>query len=666
MKRFIWIVLLLALLGGGGFFAWKWFFQKQETIDAYKLIPENSVFIVETDEPVEAWKTFSKSALWQHEKKFKPLGDIGKMADMLSNTIDDNDLIFSAFGHRTVLISAHVISATDFDFLYVCDMKEGAKFSSVKDGILSLLQNNGYTHTTETIENAEVHKFFDPKDKSTLHMAFVANQLVLSYNYGIIKASLGAEKNGAFAKNEKFKTIAEQTAAGGLCKIYLNYAQLPSFLDVYMDDVSGLKSLFGSMHFTGAKAEMDDNITKFTGFTNINDSMGSHLRALKRSGNSKTGAQEVLSEKTAFMMSMGFRSFGKFYENLKDVMREDPKSMAEFEKNKRVVERLLRISVEDDIMGWIDDEVTVAQYQQERVIGSKVNTVVAMKAESQEKAMDKLGKLEKRLKLVGKFKSEKYKDHEIHYMEIRGLFKLFFGKLFDKIQKPYYTYINDYVVFCDDPSTLLSTIDDFEAGKTLAKNEHFSAFYSGFKKENSLFTYLNMRKYFLNLKGVLDAPSYQSSYTNREYIISFPQMGFQLTQTDELFDTRLLVEFNAPNEFDMEITEGKPMTMEDFEELDSMSEADVFILEHINGSVKKEMYDNGKVKIIASMDNGVLDGRYLEYWENGELKVKGRYSQGKKSGKWYFYNEAGELDHKERHSRKGDEVEMPPPEEEVN
>jgi len=659
MKRGILILIVLALLAGGGYFAWKWFFQKQETLDAYKLIPQNAVFIVETDEPVDAWKTFSKSPMWQHEKKFKPLGDIGKMADMLSRTIDDNDLIFSTFGHRTVLISAHVVSPTEYDFLYVCDMKEGAKFGSVKDGLIGLLKNNGYTYTTETREEIEIHKFHDPKDKSTLHMAFVANQLVISYNAGIMKASLDAIKTGEFANNENFKAIAQQTASGGLCKFYLNHAYAADFLNVYMSDVSGLKGMFGSMRFTGAKADINDNLIKFTGFTNINDSMGSHLRALMRSGSANTGAQKVLSNKTAFMLSMGFQSFGKFYENLKDVMKEDAKSWAEFEKNKRTVEKILRISVEDDIFGWIDDEVTFAQYEQDRIIGAKINNVVAMKALSEDRAKDKLGKLERRLKLIGKFKSETYKEHEIHYMEIRGLFKLFFGKLFDKIEKPYYTYLNGYVVFCDDPGTLLRTIDDFDAGNTLAKDEKFKDFYKGFKNENSVYIYLNMKKYFLDLKGVLDAPSYQTSYTNREFIISFPQIGFQLAKSDEMFDTRLLVEFDAPDEYDMEVSEGKAMSQEDLEALDSMSDADAFILEYINGSVKREMYDNGKVKFIAEMKGLVLSGRYLEYWETGELKIKGKYRNGNKVGKWMYYNETGELDHKENFGRKGKETLLP-------
>jgi hypothetical protein len=128
-------------------------------------------------------------------------------------------------------------------------------------------------------------------------------------------------------------------------------------------------------------------------------------------------------------------------------------------------------------------------------------------------------------------------------------------------------------------------------------------------------------------------------------------MGFQFIQEDNRFDTRMRIRFKEPNEYDLEITEGKAIELEELEELDSMSDADAFILEHITGSVKKEMYDNGTVKFIAEMDNEVLDGRYLEYWENGTLKIKGKYRNGEKSGKWYYYKEDGELERKEKFKR---------------
>ncbi len=653
VKKSILIVAGVALLGGIGYFSYNMWFKKVENIAALSLVPDDAVFIVETDEPVQAWKTFSSSDMWNHVKRFKPLGDVGKMADALSKTIADNETIFSAFGSRSVLISAHVVSETDYDFMYVCDMQKTARFSMVQSGIVSLMKGNDYKHSEENIAESTLHTFYNPADRSTLFMSFVANQLVISYNKSIIQKCLAQRSKPVIAKDPMFLKVAEKTGAGGLCRIYLNHKMVPRYLDVYMDDLAGMQGLFGSMHYTGVAAEMDNNLIQFQGMTNLNDSMSSHLRAIALSGKSTTGAQNVLSDRAAFMMGFGFDNFKTFYANLTDVMKQNEAEWNDFQKNKGMVERLLGFSMEEDLLGWIGDEVTVAQYKQERVIGGKVHTVIAMKADGINKAKEKLGEIEKRIRRRTplKFETAEYKKHEIHYLEIKGLFKLLFGKLFGKVEKPYYTYIDDYVVFCDDINTLLTTIDDFENGKTLSKNEQFNNFASNYHKQNSLFVYLNMPAYFLNLKGILGWDSWMSSYNNREFIVCFNQMGFQFTEENGMLDTRLLVEFKKPTSETMEIAEAKPLSREELEELDSLSDADIFILENLTKSVKKELYDNGKVKFLAEMKDEQLHGSYQEFWENGNIKVRGKYKDGRKTGVWKFYNEDGEFDRKKRFKR---------------
>lgn len=663
MKRFILILIVVAIAAGGGYIFWKYKYGKQEQVEALKLIPSDAIFIVQTAEPVEGWKVFSKSSMWQHIKKYSPLGDIGKMADGITKTIEDNDLILSAVGHRNLLISAHMTTKNDYDFLYVCDLENSSKFNSVKDGIIQLIKLGGFRYSQSETAGQAVHHFYDPKDNSTLNLGFVANQLVCSYDHNIFRRSLEQADSGFFNNSVNFQSIVGELNTDGLCQIYLNHRYVPDYLGVYMDDISDMRSLFGSMEYTGASGSLEDEMVRFGGTTLIHDSMSSYLRALHRSGNSKTSAANVFSERTAFMLNLCFQSFPKFYENLKDVMKEDSEAWASFNKSKKTVETLLRFKLEEDLMSWIDDEVSVAQYQQDRVIGGEVHSLIAVKALSEEKALDKLGKLEKRLKLLGKFKSQEYKGHAVHYTEIRGLFKLLFGKLFDKVEKPYYCFLNDHMIFCDDAATLLHTIDDYDNGKTLGKNEEYREFADGFKKENSLFTFVNMKRYFLNLKGVLDAESYQTTYENRQFAICFQQMGFQFASTESGFDTRLQVQFQLPDDSDLLVTEGKPASIEEIEAQDSMSDADAWILEYVNGSARKEVYSNGSIKLLAELKDNVLHGRYLEYYENGGLKVKGKYRNGERSGKWIFYKDNGEIERKTRY-REGKDESEPKPEEE--
>lgn len=648
MKRIGTMLLVLILAISGGYFAYKYWLTPTENIDALALIPADAVFVVETSEPVEAWNTFAKSSMWQHIKEFKPLGDVGKMADNLSDIIDRNKLIFNAFGNRKVLISSHITKPDDYDFLFICDMQKTAKFDEVKTGIIELLKSSGWKHSEENETGVVLNKFSDGKE--LFYLSFVSNQLVCSFNEKIIRKSLQQRTNAALAKDNKFVEVTRNTAEGNLCRIYLNHGMATRFLSVYMNDAAGMESLFSSMHFTGLSADLRGDLLKFQGMTSLNDSMSSYLRALALSGKSAFNAQQVFSDKTAFTIGFGFDGFPKFYDNLKTVLKTDKKEWEDFEKNRRLMEKFLGFKLEEDLLGWIGDEVSLAQYQQERVIGGKVHSVVAIKAVSVEKAREKLAEIEKRIRRRTPIKFEKaeYHSHEIHYMEIKGLFKLLFGKLFGKIEKPYYTYLGDYVVFCDDVQTLLKTVDDYEDKKTLANRSDFKSFIGNYSNESSLTVYLNMPLYFLDLKGFLNTESLVATSTHREYIVCFNQFGFQFTSDNGGLETRLISEFTKPTPETMNIAEKAPLSIEELEEQDSMSEADIFILEFVSGSVKREFYESGKVKWLAAIKNGQLHGRYLEYYEDGEIKVKGKYKNGEKTGIWRFYDEEAELVRKQK------------------
>jgi len=664
MRKKILIAFLLLLLCGGGFLLWKVYFTKGVQADAFAMVPSDAVFIVETDEPIESWRSFSSSNMWNHLKGFGPLGDIGKLADGLDDIISQNATLFSVFGQRNLLISAHLTSPKTYDFLYVADLKDGSKIGPLKDGIISLLKQGGFDYSSMDVEGEKVHRFANSSDKSILNLAFVANRIVLSFSESIITASLKEYHNPTLSKDQHFSQVLNNSPSGGLCRFFLNYAALPEYLGVYMEQGSIPYDLLKSMTFTGASAELNERRVMLDGMTGINDSMSSYLRALAQSGNSKTGAASVFSDQTAFMLSMGFTDFRNFYGNLKGVMNQDPKAEADFNKNSKLLERLLNISIQDHVVSWIGDEVSIAQYRQDRVIGGKINNIIAIRPANMELAKRNLEHIEKmiRRRTPLKFKNYIYKEHEIHYMEIKGLFKLLFGKLFGKMEKPFYTIMGDYVVFSDDARMLLQTIEDHSAGKTLSNNEAYQTFLSDFSGKSSVFAYVNLPRYFVDLKGLLHPSKWQSINANKPYVLCFPQLGFQFSAEDGNLNTIFSAEFHKPEDADLIIPELQAASADSLAERDSLSDVDQFLIENINGDVHREFYESGQVKFLAEMKDERFNGRYLEYWENGQVKVKGKYRDGEKVGKWRFFNEQGELERRERFGKKEEAPEDQEPE----
>ena len=122
---------------------------------------------------------------------------------------------------------------------------------------------------------------------------------------------------------------------------------------------------------------------------------------------------------------------------------------------------------------------------------------------------------------------------------MKGLFKVFFKKLFDKIEKPHYIYLDDYVVFSNDVPSLQYLIDAFEDKKLLRKNEKYHAFFNKFDKSANIYACINTANFWeYSIKDL--KPSARDSIAKNQAILSqFPYIGMQLYPADKVYKTTI-------------------------------------------------------------------------------------------------------------------------------
>jgi len=642
-KVLIGLVIVLALVGA--YFAWIKF-SPDKFSDGYYLVPSDAVMVIETQDPVKSWQTFSSSNLWQGVKTFPPFAEITKNADLMDDIIKQNQQVFSFLGQRHLLISIHMTKARDYDFVYYADMKEASKSSMLKASLTSIITQFDYKHTVRTFNNTEIDEYFDPKTREVLSICFVHNYLVCSYNKLLIDKVISASQmpESQMGKDGRFSEVNQLTSANGLCRVLINYKTFHQYLGVYMDDVTDVKDLFSSFFYTGLDCTMDNDLILADGYTVINDSLSSYLQALAISGKSSTDAEKIFSEKTSFFLSMGFTDFNTFYDNLEKVLQKDAASYAAQQKGLKKIEKLLNIDVRKNLFSWMGSEVAIAQYETDVLIGNKVRSIIAIKADDISAAKENLAIIEKqvRKRTPIKFNDVTYNGYDIKYIEVKGLFKSFLGNLFSKIDKPYYTILDNYVVMSDDPKTLLLTIDDFIAQKTLANKEEYRDFRSKFSEKTNVMAYISPNYHFANFKGLLNPESWVSSQKNQQYIRCFNHVGLSLSGDGDRMRT-VMGTFYKPWVQPEEIVDTTD------NETDTLSNLDLFYIRNFSNNMNTTYYENGKAKVSAELDGTIMDGVYLEYYETGIIKIKGKYKKGIKNGTWRYYKPDGNFDYKEKY-----------------
>lgn len=643
MKKFlIAFVLILAIVGA--YLIWLKL-SPNKFVDGYYLVPEDAVMVVETKDPVANWQKFSSSEMWMGLKTFPSFAEITANADMMDDLIKSNQQAFSMLGQRHLLISIHMTKARDYDFVYYADMAEASKSDIIKASITSIVRKFGYTHTVRNYMGVEINEFLDPKSRDVLSIAFVSNYLVCSFNKSLIDNVIASSADPVrqLGMNPRFTEVNQLTSDEGMCRIFINYSTFHKYLGVYMDDVADVKSLFASMFYSGFDCSLDENLLMADGYSVVNDSLSSYMQALSVSGKSTTDAESVLSERASFFVSLGFNDFNTFYDNLEDFMKQDEKAYKEQQAAIRKLEKLLSINLRKNLFDWMGSEVAIAQYETDKLIGNKVRSIMAIKARDIASAKENLAIIEKqvRKRTPIRFTNVVYKGYEIKYLEVKGLFKSIFGKMFSKIEKPYYTVLGDYVVMSDDPKTLLLTIDDFIAQRTLSNNSTYREFRSRFADKTSVMAYFSPDRHFNNFKGLLHPSKWKSSQGNQQYIRCFQHIGLSLSGDGD----------RMRSVFGTQYVKWKPAEkVVDTSELDNdtLADLDLFIIRNFLDNMNTSYYESGSPRLSVEMDGQVMDGAYIEYYENGVVKAKGRYNKGIKDGTWKYYKPDGQLDYKEK------------------
>ncbi len=657
-KKRIFFGLLALLVLYLCYLAYIFILSPKTNLQSIYLIPKDAVFVVESEQPVESWKKISESEAWQHLQKNDYFAELTENIQKVDTVFQNNNNLFEFFDGRSLFISIHMISPKDYGIFYVLDLKRIAKLQLLKSYLNTLL-NEDYVLSKRSYHGHEILEVHDRKSKETMHLAFIKNQLVASYTHTLVEASIDQYQEPVIGRNLNFIEINQKVGHEDLFRMYVQYNYFDDYIKRFTDKPSDwVKRASENFLFSGFYFDLDKNSTLVAnGFTNISSVNENYLEALQKSGTAERTIPQIAPKRTALYISYGFDSFSEFYKNFETVQQNDPKQFENYQAGIEKVEKFLKINVKENFVSWIGDEVALLQIQS-HISKGKNDMALVLKANNVEKANENLDfVLEQiRKKTPVKFKAVNYKEHEINFLSIKGFFKILLGNRFEEFDKPYFTQIGDYVVFSDNPNTLKSIIDDVVGGETLSTSEEFIKFDDRFESESTVFVYSNIPVLYNNMYALADATTKQKMRKNKDFIICFPQVGFQLTPEDNLFESRLVLNYqdveevkkNAQFEDKVQIPNSKNQNSNSTEVTDAVFDLRPIYPTDLNAKSFTRNYANGSLRFEVDLKDGLKHGRYTQYYPDGTEKITGRFRNDEQVGTWRYYNSEGKMTLKKR------------------
>lgn len=643
-----------ALIGsgmvGGGYYAYKKA-TFEPTISAWSIIPDNAIYVIESKEPVKAWKKASRSELWTHLRTHPFFGEINSSATFLDSLIEKNPKIFEALGSQPLTISAHPLSSRKYDFLYFMDVRE-KNAGLLKEIIKPVLKDLNENISVTEHQGTEIIQVKDQQSKETLNLTVISNILVASYALPLIYKTIDEKNQHRLDVHPDLTEMRKLISSDEQFNVYVQFEYFDDLLKMYSPDDDGLyKSLCGMLTFAGMKGEIGDTKVHLQGLLHLNDTTHSYLKALRNVKEGNRKAHKIASYRTAFYTGLLFDNYVEVWQKLQEELKHDPDAYAETRKQQDRIEKLLNINIETDFLAWMKNEVALLTMRDVANTGRE-EKVLILHTQSKEDAQTGLGKIMKQIRKRTplKFRTISYKDYEINILDMKGFFKLILGKMFQKFDKPYFTYVDDFVVMSNSLETLQDFLDDYEAKKTLARDDTFSEMESQFTNDGHLFTYVSMKNAFPTLRHHLNPKDWMRMLENESYFLACRALGLTLTgkETHYTMDFRLQYQPLAP------VSEGKT---EEIATEEILSPADSLALQKHPDGPYEEHYRNDKLKVKAYYKKGKVNGDFKSYYRNGNLQTQGRFREGLKADIWYYYNRKGKLVRKETYNEKSELVE---------
>lgn len=650
-KVLVWIIVLLVIFGGGFWMVLK--FVNPSTggprLNPLNLVPSDAFFIMETEEPYSVWSKLAETQIWKTLSKDEDWKEYGSMLEEIESTLSSFNSILDIVDDRSIYISGHLYRRGNYDYLFVFDM-EGM-------GILRTWLSSSQNLTKRTYDGFTIYEKLELETKQTLYFTFIDNYFVGSYTHTLVEQSISTHQEAKLTRSFDFIEVQQKTIGEGVVRLFLNYETLYPYLvsSLGADYTDVMKENLPLFH-SGFFFDVEESTLLLEGFSNYNDSLATYLKIFESSGTGGLDIAEVLPTNTSIYFSIGFDRFSDFYDALDNQLREDPIYGEEYALYTKKTEKFLNIDINEDVASWIDDEVAVVQVETEDDM-SKVALIV--KAKGDDLAKEKMDFLSKqvRRKTPVKFKTVNYKGYEINFMSVKGFFNLILGKLFNYFDRPYYTIIDQYVIFSNEPKVLRYFIDTHLSESTLGKSISFQGFVRQLGKKHSAMLYLQLPELVNTNGGMLDEATIKMLQRRRNVMEDFPQIAFSMYPSGDVYQTRALISIDNmlfPEQQEVEATvfadtiNYDSLLLEVTEEQIDITAIDIE-LDDLAAKSQTDNYENGQPKYEVSIKNGQKHGNYFEYFETGELKIKGKYKSDQKTGAWKYYDEKGNLIKREKY-----------------
>jgi len=431
---------------------------------------------------------------------------------LLKNKLIANPAVNNLIGNRNVFISFSAGKNKEIDYLISTQLNDELKkpklFNALKSDGINVSQENGMM---KLVLN----------DSAAFYLNVEKNLILLSNSPAPIKAAIVAasnEENNQFVAYIKSSTKFSKNSLGNL---YIDFNKIPALLKSMLPGhLNGGLSVFNHQNsFSTLNYNFSKERLFFNGGSQLNDKKN-YLTLFASLVPQKNDIDNLLPENTAnfqLYSITGYTGWRKELNNWFLLNKEDQKiknTISSFNKEYH-----------------LDTEKIFPVYFQNQLISFQLKStenIAAINLTNGDKVKQLLLDM-----------SDDY-NQDIKRFKKSGLLYCYFGEPFKSFSRPYYTIIDNYMVFSNQPGTLQSFLNDYHNNKLLVNTPDYINIYSQISKTANITYYVNRKNSeYLVRKTIY--PPYYNHFIKKEGLEQFTSLVYQLSGDKGAFQTNLLI-----------------------------------------------------------------------------------------------------------------------------
>lgn len=480
-------LLVLILAFTGYYYSQKYAVIHSNPIDA---IPSDAAFFLELKNASSGIELLSKTDFFKSLCDDSSFSEIKKNLHWLDSISKNENLSTEIWTNQKLFISAHPTKASDFDFLFTCNLPRGKSANDINSIIEDLTENN-YTKEEREYEAVRIHEL-TKNNRSQFTYAITKGVFIFSRTSFLVEDAIRQLKTGvSFNKTKTFSKVGSKLNADESILLFVNHYGMHDLLTGYIGSERNgfLIAINNICRWSRFNLKLEKNAIVFNGLNSSNDTTDL-FSAIHNQSSAISHSSAVAPSRTAFLFDVCVSNIDQYLNCLRSNERFFiPKATAQ--KLIDSLDRKHKFNLRKLMTGWNTKEIALA-ITEPGSVNLESNTYALIRSNNTTEAIESLNKIQKVTGKIGGI--EKYRSHTISNFNLNAAVPLFYGNIFIDIQQSYFTAIKDFIVFANSPSILKSLIDDFEEKRILEKEQDYISHLNNSILTSQINIYFNLQR----------------------------------------------------------------------------------------------------------------------------------------------------------------------------